>query len=100
MGLVRRADVLNALSDLFEKESSGNCVERDVAMEQLKERGIPFGGITPDVVKVTRCKNCAYNGLHTCPICYIEKQALIFINHDPEFFCRDGVPKDGTESYQ
>lgn len=32
--------------------------ERDVAMSQLEEYGIPFGGIAPDVVKVVRCKNC------------------------------------------
>lgn len=32
--------------------------ERGVAMSQLEEYGIPFGGIAPDVVKVVRCKNC------------------------------------------
>lgn len=34
--------------------------ERDTAMEQLKEHGIPFGGVAPDVVKVCRCKDCKY----------------------------------------
>lgn len=68
--------------------------ERDVAIQQLSEHGIPFGGIAPDVVKVTRCKDCVYNGVHTCPLCYIEKQALIFINHDPEFFCGYGEAKE------
>ena len=34
--------------------------ERDVAMEQLEEHGIPFGGIAPDVVKVVRCKDCKH----------------------------------------
>lgn len=34
--------------------------ERDVAIQQLEEHGIPFGGIAPDVVKVVRCKNCKY----------------------------------------
>lgn len=32
--------------------------ERDTAMEQLKEHGIPFGGVAPDVVEVVRCKDC------------------------------------------
>lgn len=32
--------------------------ERDIAMDQLKDHGIPFGGIAPDVVKVVRCKDC------------------------------------------
>ena len=34
--------------------------ERDVAMKQLEDHGIPFGGIAPDVVKVVRCKDCKY----------------------------------------
>ena len=31
--------------------------ERDMAMEQLQEHGIPFGG-KADVVAVVRCKDC------------------------------------------
>ena len=34
--------------------------ERDVAIEQLKEHGIQFGGVAPDVVKVVRCRECQY----------------------------------------
>ena len=34
--------------------------ERDVAIEQLKDHGIPFGGIAPDVVKVVRCRECVH----------------------------------------
>ena len=34
--------------------------ERDVAIGQLEEHGIPFGGIAPDVVKVLRCKDCKH----------------------------------------
>lgn len=37
--------------------------ERDVAMKQLEEYGIPFGGIAPDVVKVVRCKDCKWSEL-------------------------------------
>ena len=37
MGLVRRADVLNALSDLFEKESSGNCVDFGKACDAIEK---------------------------------------------------------------
>ena len=32
--------------------------ERDIAIEQLEEHGIPFGGKAPDVIKVVRCKDC------------------------------------------
>ena len=34
--------------------------ERDCAMQQLKDHGIPFGGIAPDVVEVVRCKDCKH----------------------------------------
>lgn len=43
-----------------------------------------------NAVSVVKCKDCIHDGLTTCPLCYIEKQGLIFINHDPEFFCAFG----------
>lgn len=36
--------------------------ERDMAMKQLDEHGIPFGGKADDVVKVVRCKDCRFYG--------------------------------------
>ena len=50
--------------------------------------------LSADVVEVVRCKDCAKEGLATCPICYIEKQTLQFINHDPEFFCGYGERRE------
>lgn len=35
--------------------------EHDMAMKQLEEHNIPFGGIVPDVVKVVRCKDCKWS---------------------------------------
>lgn len=40
-----------------------------------------------DVIPVIRCKDCAKDGLTTCPMCWIEKHILQFINHDPNFYC-------------
>ena len=40
--------------------------ERDMAMEQLAEHGIPFGGKAPDVVKVVRCGECILRGTVGC----------------------------------
>lgn len=59
--------------------------ERDVAMEQLKDHGIPFGGIAPDVVKVVRCKDCKhYMTIHcTCDGCCISD----------DWYCADGERK-------
>ena len=56
--------------------------ERDVAIGQLEEHGIPFGGIAPDVVKVVRCKDCKY-----CMMCYPEKQ--IGKEATPGWYCKD-----------
>ena len=35
--------------------------ERDMAMQQLEEHGIPFGGEADDVVNVVRCKDCIHS---------------------------------------
>lgn len=35
--------------------------ERDMAMQQLEEHGIPFCGVADDVVKVVRCKDCIHS---------------------------------------
>lgn len=40
-----------------------------------------------ELVKVIRCKDCAHNGLFDCPLCYIEKQTLQFIEVSPDFYC-------------
>ena len=58
--------------------------ERDIAIEQLEEHGIPFGGIAPDVVKVVHgkwevindyccvcsaCHNASTQTYYYCPEC-------------------------------
>ena len=50
---------------------------------------------TVDAVPVVRCRDCAKDGLFTCPICYIENKTLHFINHSPDFYCGEGERKDG-----
>lgn len=40
-----------------------------------------------DADPVIRCKDCAKDGITTCPMCWIEKHILQFINHDPNFYC-------------
>lgn len=51
----------------------------------------------PDVVEVVRCKDCAHDGLTTCPLCYIERRMLIFINHDPAFYCAAGERREDND---
>lgn len=45
-------------------------------------------------VEVVRCEDCAKDGMTDCPLCYIEKRTLQFINHDAEFFCGFGERKE------
>lgn len=50
---------------------------------------------TVDAVEVVRCRDCAKDGLFTCPICFIENKTLHFINHSPDLYCGEGERKDG-----
>ncbi len=55
-------DVISAIpaADVVSRAAFDQVMwERDVAMEQLKEHGIPFGG-EADVVAVVRCKECKH----------------------------------------
>lgn len=47
-------------------------------------------------MKVIRCKDCALDGNPECPLSYIEKQTLCFVEHSPMFFCGKAKP---TEDY-
>lgn len=49
---------------------------------------------TIDTVEVVRCRDCIHDGLSTCPMCYIENKTLVFINHDPNFYCGKGEYKE------
>ena len=48
-------------------------------------------------MKIIRCKDCALDGNPECPLSYIEKQTLCFVEHSPLFFCGKAKP---TEDYQ
>lgn len=43
--------------------------------------------------EIVHCKDCKHDGLISCPIAYIEKQTLCFINHSPDFYCARGERK-------
>ena len=62
--------------------------------EPGKARKLIEDSPTVYAVEVVRCKDCAKDGLITCPMCYIENHELVFINHDPEFFCGIGERKE------
>lgn len=81
--------------------------ERDVAIKQLEEHGIPFCGIAPDVVKVVRCKDCKNRGEAViCPMCWEETiewdddgyTEIDFVTHDyttDNGFCHMGERREG-----
>lgn len=43
-----------------------------------------------EIVKIVRCKNCAYYDDHA-KLCRYEEG----IYHNPEFFCANGEPREG-----
>ena len=47
-----------------------------------------------DVEQIIHCKDCAKDGLTTCPLCWIEEHTLQFVNHDPEFYCGEAERKE------
>ena len=63
--------------------------------EPGKARKLIEDAPTVEAVEIVRCRECVHDGLPTCFTCYIEQQELIFLNHDPEFFCGAGERKDG-----
>lgn len=63
--------------------------ERDTAIQQLGEHGIPFCGKAEDVVTVVRCKDCKHYSRCTdhqgiCTNRYMDGFIL------PDWFCADG----------
>ena len=47
-----------------------------------------------NMVEVVRCGDCKHDCTTLCPLAYIEKQTLQFINHDADFFCAKGERKE------
>ena len=73
------------------------CIHIDVCIKAATSHidhcnDYSFAGNT---VEVVRCRDCAKDGLFTCPICFIENKTLHFINHSPDFYCGEGERKDG-----
>ena len=64
--------------------------ERDMAMQQLEEHGIPFGGTADNVVEVVRCKDCEhYKGEQNN--CWLMRAKM-----KPNDFCSYGERKEQT----
>ena len=64
--------------------------ERDIAMQQLAEHGIPFGGKADDVIKVCKCKDCKHYDGKWCLL-------LDIVNSEMgDWFCGFGERKDDT----
>ena len=65
--------------------------ERNVAIAQLEEHGIPFGGTAPDVLKVVRCKECKFCTEIGLPRCRRTGRNVI----DDDFCSRGERKEDG-----
>lgn len=60
----------------------------DIVYETTVGSGYPKN--PKDLVEVVRCKDCKYDNMSTCPLCWIENHTLQFVNHDPDFYCGSG----------
>ena len=69
--------------------------ERDVAMKQLEEHGIPFGGKAPDVVKVVRCKDCKYWEQCKDYEPYCNHWGNMMADTKADYFCSYGERREG-----
>lgn len=76
--------------------------ERDIAVEQLDEYGIPFGAKKDDdVVKVVRCKDCKHRHEDECPM-YFEEQVDIDEGdgyYDTDYIFHDNSTDNGYCSW-
>ena len=65
--------------------------ERDTAMQQLEEHGIPFCGKADDVVHVVRCGECARRYTELCSLSVGQMNCKVyFIQQGDDFFCKKG----------
>lgn len=78
--------------------------ERDMAMQQLEEHGIPFGGEADDVVNVVRCKDCKHAQNMPLGLCYLHTEPYDnargykgdAVCVEPYDFCSCGERKEQT----
>lgn len=48
-------------------------------------------------MNIIRCKDCIHDGAIECPLSFIEKQTLCFVEHSPMFFCAKGKSSEDYE---
>ena len=69
--------------------------ERDTAIGQLEEHGIPFCGKAPDVVKVVRCKDCKHWRENTLWCDMNSRDRETWHNWYEDDFCSYGERREG-----
>jgi len=87
---IEREKAFDAVFGQFCASSDETEVALNAAIEEI--RAIPAANVQPVVL----CRDCKHEGLLSCPIVVIEKQQMVFINHDPEFFCASGERKNAN----
>lgn len=68
--------------------------ERDTAIQQLEEHGIPFCGKAEDVVRVVRCKDCIHYLDGGCGNISSLSPAQNLLDVKPNWFCADGERRE------
>lgn len=70
--------------------------ERDVAMEQINEAGIPFGG-KADVVEAVRCEHCKHSWFNGVSLWLCQRESNFYCpTVKADDFCSYGERKEET----
>ena len=48
------------------------------------------GPPAPDMAPVVHCRDCAHQLSKDCTLARIERASMVFLNHDPDWYCGDG----------
>jgi hypothetical protein len=93
---IRRGDLLSTKNLFYAPHDralkTGPFAPGDWAISVETVYSVPAADVRPVVL----CRDCEHEGLLSCPIVVIEKQQMVFINHDPEFFCASGERKNAN----
>lgn len=83
---INRQELLDIISERNRDTCNGklSCLQMKRMVEGIR---------AAEVFEVVRCRDCIHDGLTTCPLCYIEQQTLVFVNHDADFYCGKGERK-------
>lgn len=83
--------LIAALRHCANYDCSADCPRSGIGNGCIKELKLASADVIEELQqKISRvCGNCRKYGMLECPIVIIEKRQMVFLNHDPNWFCGD-----------